>query len=137
MLNRYEMQDQELYDNNILLYELPLNTIDACCVNFDKNNYICINKNKDINKFDKYWITEHELEHIKNNALYDSNASKLTIRRREYKANDALIKKHNLATSTIELIKLGLCKLEICEELQIPLDLFDHIINYIKRKEIM
>ena len=136
-MNKYEIQSQELYDNNIQLFDFPLDTIDACCVNFDKNNYICINKNKDINNFEKYWITEHELEHIKNNALYEPNASKLTIRRREYKANDALIKKHNLASSTMEFLKLGLSKSEICEELQIPSDLFDHIINYIKRKGIM
>jgi hypothetical protein len=136
-MNKFEIQSQELYDNNIQLFDFPLDTIDACCVNFDKNNYICINKNRDYSSIDKYWITEHELEHIKTNSFYSVDTSKLSIKRREYKANDALIKKHNLATSTIELIKLGLCKSEICEELQIPLDLFDHIINYIKRKGIM
>ena len=136
-MNKFDIQSQELFDNNIQLFDYPLESIDACCINFDKNNYICINKNKDFTSFDKYWRIEHELEHIKNNALYTCESSKIAIKRREYKANDALVKKHNLATYTADLIKSGLTKWEICEELDLPSDLFDHTLNYIKRKGIM
>lgn len=135
-LTKYEELAQELFDFNIALYEQPLNTVDAFCTKVDKKTYICINENKHFNNFDKYWITEHELEHIKNNAFYSVQNTKAYIRKREYKTNDAIVEKFDLATSTLSLLKQGLEKWEICEILEIPYDLYDHILNYISRKNI-
>ncbi len=136
-LTKYEELAQELFDFDISLYEQPLNTVDAFCTKIEKKPYICINKNKNFNKFEKFWITEHELEHIKNNAFYSVQNKKTYIRNREYKANDALVEKFDLASSTISLLKQGLERWEICETLEIPYDLYDHILNYIKRKNLI
>ncbi len=136
-LTKYEELAQELFDFDISLYEHPLNTVDALCIKFEKKPYICINKNKNFNKFEKYWITEHELEHIKNNAFYSVQNKKAYIRNQEYKANDAIVEKFDLAASTLSLLKQGLERWEICELLEIPYDLYDHILNYIKRKLII
>ncbi len=136
-MDRYEALDQEIYDNKITLYEYPLKSIDAFCTKFEKKDYICINKNKSFDKFEKYWIVEHELEHIKNDTYYTAESKKQAILRRERKTNDAIIEKFDLATSTLKLIKEGLDSWEICELLEIPLDLYHHILNYIKRKGLI
>lgn len=101
-----------------------------------KKDYICINNNIEISNFEKYWVLEHELEHIKNNAFYYCNSKKKFIKKQEYKANDALVDKFNLASSTLELLKKGYCKWEICEMLEIPDDLYEHTLDYILRKNL-
>lgn len=135
-ITKYEELDQELYDHNIELIKRDM-SVKAFCTRFDKKSYICINPNACNSKIDEFWTTEHELEHLTNNALYTAVASKATIKAREYKANDSLIKKFNLVEPTIQYIKKGLDKWEICEILEIPYDIFEHIINYIKRKNLL
>lgn len=135
-LTKYEELAQELFDNDIELLEHPLDHVDAFCLKYENNPYICINQNKDFSKLEKFWLTEHELEHVKNNAFYSVYNKKTYIRNKEYKANDALVEKFGLATSTLRYLKQGLDKWEICSILEIPFDLFDHIVHYIKRKRM-
>lgn len=134
LLNKYEILEQEIYDNNISLYEYPLNQIDAFCTKVDTKDYICVNNTKDYSKLEKYWIIEHELEHVKTRSYYTVNSSRQVLLRKERKANDSLIEKFNLASSTFELLAQGLEKWEICELLEITQELYEHIVNYIKRK---
>lgn len=135
-LTKYEELTQELFDFNIDLYEQPLNTVDAFCTKINNKPYICLNQNKNFSRFDKYWILEHELEHIKNNAFYSAQNKRAYIRNQEYKANDALVNKFDLASSTLTYLRQGLEKWEICELLEITQDIYEHILNYIKRKRL-
>jgi hypothetical protein len=135
-MDKYDIQDEEIYKYNISLYEYPLEVTDAFCMRFEKKDYICINKNKNFSRLRKYWIVEHELEHIKQDAFYACENKKIAIQRRERKANDALILKHGLVTPVLDCLKHGLDKWEICDYYEIPFDLFDHILDYIKRKEL-
>lgn len=135
-MDKYDMQNEEIYKYNILLYERPLQCVDAFCMRFEKKDYICINNNKNFSKNSKYWMIEHELEHIKNDTFYTCENKKIAIQRRERKTNDALILKHGLVGPVLDCLKHGLDKWEICEHYEIPFDLFDHILDYIRRKEL-
>ena len=135
-MNKHEELDQELKNFNITVLGFPLNASKSFCMHFEKKDYICINNSIEISNFEKYWVLEHELEHIKNNAFYNCNSKKKFIKKQEYKANDALIDKFNLASSTLELLKKGYAKWEICELLEIPDDLYEHTLNYILRKNL-
>ena len=134
-MNKYEVLDQELYDLNIKLYERELKACDGFCVCYNNNRYICVNE--ECNNFKKYWIAEHELEHLKTNSLYTIYNKKTTIRRCEMKANDALIEKLDLANKTLICLKKGMDKRETCQELELPPELFDHIYKYIIRKGML
>ena len=73
-----------------------MESVDAFCMRFEKKDYICINKNKNHSRIEKYWLLEHELEHIKNDTFYTCENKRVAIQRRERKTNDALILKHGL-----------------------------------------
>ena len=136
-MDKYEVLDQEVYDSGIKVCDYPLEVCEAFCVKLGKEKYICINSNKDFCKVKRYWLVQHELEHLNNNALYTAGSSKAKIRRAEMKANDALIRKLHLDVQVVECLKCGLDKWEICQELEILPELCDHIFNYIVRKGLL
>lgn len=135
-MDKYEELEQELFDSDIALSEYPLESINAFCLKYNNKDHICINKNKNFSNSDKYWIVEHEYSHIRTNSFYTVENSRLSIKRRELKANDDMVTRLNLVASVINKLKQGLEKWEVADELNIPEGIIDYCLSYAKRKKI-
>lgn len=76
----------------------------------------------------------HEVEHIKQDALYTIQSPTSYIKEQERKVNDAIIKKYNLDIQVLYYLIKGFDKWEICEHLDITYEIFDATFNYLQRK---
>lgn len=133
-MTRNELQAQYLYNSNIALDYFKMDNIEAfCCVLNDKK-HICISPKRERSKTSEFWLIEHELSHLDNQALYSFGASSSTIAKAERKANDKMILKFDLPNQVLKLLKRGFEKYEICNYLELTYDVIDCCIDYLYRK---
>ena len=69
----YKNLYDELDELGIEVYDYDLKTCNALTVLVDGKYYIGINKNKDFSEMMKFWLIQHELEHIKHGTFYHMN----------------------------------------------------------------
>lgn len=124
----------ELEKLNITLYDFDFKTCNALTVLIDNKYYIGINKNKNFSEWKKFWLIQHELEHIKHGTFYHINDDKYIINKNERITNDALINKLGLVVPVFEALIKGFDKWEICTEMQIPYEVYDCVVDYINRR---
>ena len=101
------------------------------------NNKYHIGINKDLPNLDRYWILEHELEHIKNKTLYSATDDAYTINQKERITNDAMILKFGLPSKILKMLESGKNKDEICKELNITEKVYDYSYEYIIRRYLI
>lgn len=130
----YKRLYDELDKRDIKVYDYDLNTCNALAVLVDGKYYIGINKNKNFSECVRFWLIQHELEHIKNGTFYHINDDKYIINKNERITNDAVITKLGIVTPILESIYKGYTKEEICSYYDIPSEIYDYCLNYIKRK---
>lgn len=116
--------DAELKLNNINIESNP-NIQKAFAFKINDKNYICINGSS--SNVESYWMLEHELEHIKNNTLYVSNAPDEEILKNEFLTNDNLIKKLSLDTKVLNLKLQNFSDEQIIEKLKLTKDIYFEI----------
>ena len=97
------------------------------------NNKYHIGINQDLPRLERYWILEHEVEHIKNHTLYTSSDDAYTINQKERITNDALVLKFGLPTKIYKMLESGMEKDEICKELNITENVYNYSCIYIIR----
>ena len=114
----------EVMDFNFINFE-------STVVQLDDKYYIGINEN--LSELDRFWILEHELEHIKNKTLYHPGEDKFIINKKERITNDAMILKLGLPAEVYKLLKAGLNKDEIMSRMKITESVFDYTYDYIVR----
>lgn len=130
----FDLLYKELDDLDITVYDYPFDTCNAMTVLVDGKYYIGINKNKNFSEYARFWLIQHELEHIKHGTFYHMNDDKFIINKSERITNDAVITKLGLVLPVIDAMIRGLDKWEICEGLEIPYEVYDCCIDYINRR---
>ena len=98
-LTKLEALQQKLFDKKILLKNITNNKLKAACFKLevkdsnDEDNHFAIffDKEKLVTRTDEYVAILHETYHIEYNAFYTLDDSLQTRKRREYKANKAMI----------------------------------------------
>lgn len=130
----YKRLYDELNKRDIKIYDCDLNMSNALAVLVDGKYYIGINKNKNFSECMRFWLIQHELEHIKNGTFYHMNDDKYIINKNERITNDAVITKLGIVTPILESINKGADKWKICSDYDIPSEIYDYCLNYIKRK---
>lgn len=129
-MTKLETLEQEAYDNNINVYYRDI-TLDGFCI---KDN-VCINKH--LGTVKKFWVLEHELQHLELDQLYTIESTDKQVAYRERKVNDAIIKKYQLDQLVLLSLRNGCDKWETCFECELPFELYDATLNYLKRKGLM
>lgn len=133
-MNNYKLLQAELKQYNISVIDYDFKDIESFTIKSDNQYIIAINKNKNFTDLERYWIIEHELEHIKNGTFYNLNSSASTVNGLETKTNDALIKKLSLDKKYIlELIENGTNE-NISQKLNLTNEILEKIKNYIDRQ---
>lgn len=133
-MNNYKLLQAELKQYNISVIDYDFKDIESFTIKSDNQYIIAINKNKSFTELEKYWIIEHELEHIKNGTFYNLNSSTSIVNELETKTNDALIKKLSLDKKYIlELIENGNDE-NISQKLKLTNEILEKIKNYIDRQ---
>lgn len=134
----FNIDYKKLYDEldilGINVYEFDLKTCNALTVLVEGKYYIGINSNKKFSEWMKFWLIQHELEHIKHGTFYHINDDKFIINKNERITNDAVITKLGIIKPVLECLYKGIDKWEICSYYGIPYEIYDCCIDYIKRK---
>lgn len=134
----FRIETRRLYDEleelDIKVYDYDLRTCNALTVLVDGKYYIGINKNENFSEIMRFWLIQHELEHIKHGTFYHINDDKFIINKNERITNDAVITKLGIITPILESLHKGANKWEICSNYDIPSEIYDYCIDYIKRK---
>ena len=136
MIYDYERLNEEIRTNNIEILEYPFSSINAVSLLIDNKYYIVINSNKEFSKKMKYWIIEHELEHIKNNTMYKIYDKEYIIKLNEVKTDDAVILKNGIVSKVLSMLVDGLDKYEISSYLNVPVNIIDNCIFLINRRRL-
>lgn len=133
-MNNYKLLEAELKQYNISVYDYDFKDIESFTIKTGNQYIIAINKNKNFTELEKYWIIEHELEHIKNGTFYSLSSSATSVNKLETKTNDSLIKKLSLDKKYIlELIENGNDE-NISQKLKLTNEILEKIKNYIDRQ---
>lgn len=132
----YSRIDMELDELGIEVIDYEFLTCDAITIIMDGKYYIGITTAKELSIRDRYWLILHELEHIKYGTFYSLNDDKFVINRNEIMTNDSLIMRLGIVNEVMDLLLCNKAKWEICEELDMPYDIYDHCIDFINRKGI-
>lgn len=127
-MDKYKLLYAELKQYNIDIKHIDLKGITSFTIKLGNKYYIAINSKLDLTLQDKYWILEHELEHIKNGSFYSIGSSDYEVNAAEQKVNDALIKKLSLDKKMLLL----LLDEKTDEEIKNELDISDSLLNDIK-----
>jgi hypothetical protein len=69
--------------------------------------------------------------------LYTIESTDKQVAYRERKVNDAIIKKYQLDQLVLFSLRNGCDKWETCFECELPFELYDATINYLRRKGLM
>ena len=123
--------DKELEIVKAEVQDYNFKNFESTVVQLDDKYYIGINKN--LSELDRFWILEHELEHIKNHTLYNPDDDNFTINQKERITNDAMILKLGLPAEVYKLLKAGLNKDEIMSRMKITESVFDYTYTFIIR----
>lgn len=132
-MNKLECTEQMIYDKEIDLIKCASKHIRAIAFRLS-DGYEGIFYNQKLLKTysDKNTALLHEYYHLEYDAMYSLNDSLQTRKRREYKANKALITKHVPCERLNELIKKGYHKYEIAEEFLLTEEIIDEAIRIYK-----
>lgn len=131
-MNLSKLLNKELETYNAQIYYFEFKKREALTILVDNKYYIGINKSVPEDK--KLWLIEHELEHIRNKTFYSSSSSEYTVNQMEKITNDTMVLKNGLVSSILSLKDKGLNKEDICNQLEIPAEVYDHVIKLINRK---
>lgn len=123
--------DKELKIVNANVEEYKFDSFESATLYLNGKYYIGINK--ELSEINRYWILEHELEHIKTKTLYHPDDDKFTINKKERITNDSLVLKFGLPATIYKMLAAGKKKDEIIKELNITKDIYDYSFNYIIR----
>jgi len=129
-MTKLETLEQEAFDKNINIYYKDM-TLDGFCI---KDN-VCINKG--LSNLKKYWVLVHELEHLELNALYTIDSSTRSVAYYERKVNDSIIRKYKLDELLVKSFQYGIDKWELCNDFDLPFELYDATVNYLYRKGVL
>lgn len=132
-MNKYKLLEAELKQYNILIHEIPLDNNDCFTVKINDRYFIAVNKNKNFNEIDKYWIINHEIEHIKNNTFYTYDSNKNQISKYETITNQKLIDKLSLDKKVITMLLNNCESEEIRDKLELSKEILIEIQNKISR----
>ncbi len=130
-----EIQAHELDLLNIKIYEYDFKTCNA--VTFFMDGFYHIGIKKGIPAGDKYWLLEHELDHIRSGKMYHVNDDKFIINQAEREVNNLMLEKSRLVIPIYNALKKGYSKEQICEMFDLPGDVFDCSMQYLKRRAVM
>ena len=133
--NAIDLLYREIDLRKIKIYEYNFKTCNA--VTFFYDGYYRIGIKKYIPSTEKFWLLEHELEHIKSGKMYHVNDDAFIINQAEREANNRMMAKSRMATQIYEALLKGYSKAEICSMYNLPSDVFDCSIQYIKRNVLM
>lgn len=134
-MNPVEIVIKEINLKNIKIYEYDFKTCNA--VTFFMDGYYHIGIKKWISSAEKFWLLEHELEHIVTGSTYHVNDDAFIINKAEREANDRMLAKSRLVTPIYEAILKGYSKDEICKMYNLPSEIYDCSIQRIKRNLLM
>ena len=135
-LTKLEQIQTKIIDSGILLSETRTNVVKAATIKLDGiDNYaIFFDTTKFNSSVEEYVALAHEFYHVDENALYTFDDSLQAVKRREFKANFALIKDLVPLDKLLLLIKQNHQRYEIAEELTVTEDLIDEAIRIYKQK---
>lgn len=132
-MKKIELSD-ELKVINAQVDDRLFKNFESLTIYLNDKYHIGINQN--LPGLDRYWILEHEVEHIKNHTLYTANDDSYTINQKERITNDALVLKFGLPAIIYKLLAAGSTKKEICQELNITENIYNYTYNYIVRNKL-
>ncbi|MCM1556800.1 MAG: hypothetical protein NC087_04620 [Anaeroplasma bactoclasticum] len=133
-MDKYKLLEAELLLYNISVIDYDLKECDSFTVKDKDKYYIVLNKNKKYLNIEKFWIIEHELEHIKNGTVYKASSGDQLIKEKEEITNDALIKKLGLDKKYIISMINDVSIEEFSQKLELNNNIIDNIKNYIDRE---
>ena len=122
---------KELKVVNAQVHNYEFKNFDSTTVLLNDKYHIGINSN--LSNIERFWILEHELEHIKNHTLYKLNDDAYTINQKERITNDAMILKFGLPATIFKMLESGMSKDEICNRIKITESVFDYTYTFIIR----
>lgn len=134
-LEKYEELIDYLYNIDIRVHEVDLDSSQAIAIKANNKGYIAVDK-KITNTTAKRFILEHEYSHFLTDAFYTVDTSRLAVKRRELKANDNMVERMRLVRPVLKALKLGLERWQVADALDIPEYVIEHCISYAKRKNI-
>ena len=126
--------NKELKIVNAEICDYKFNSFESSTIYINNKYYIGINEN--ISENERFWILEHELEHIKTHTLYHPGDDAFTINKNERITNDSLVLKFGLPATIYKMLVAGSTKNEIIEKLEITENIFDYSFNYIIRNKL-
>ncbi len=132
-MDKYKLLEAELLLYNISIVEYDLKESESFTIKNQDRYYIVLNKNKKYLDIERYWIIEHELEHIKNKTFYKLESDDDLINQEERRTNDQLIKKLSLDKKYLNLMLNNTPNEEISQILELTDDALENIKNYIER----
>ncbi len=133
-MDKYKLLEAELLLHNISIVEYDLKQSDSFTIKDKDRYYIVLNKNKNYLDVERYWIIEHELEHIKNGTFYKASSNDYAVNENERRTNDALIKKLALDKKYINSIINDVSIEEFSQRQELTNEIIDNIKNYIDRE---
>lgn len=133
-MDKYKLLEAELLLYNISIVEYDLKESDSFTIKDKDRYYIVLNKNKKFLDVERYWIIEHELEHIKNGTFYKAYSNDYVVNDNERHTNDSLIKKLDLDKKYINSIinDVSIENFSQCQEL--TNEIIGNIKSYIDRE---
>lgn len=133
-LTKLEAIEERIIDKGILLYETSTSSVKTAAIKMDSKCAIFF----DVHKFDS--ITEqvealtHEYYHVDQDAFYKFDDSLRTVKRREFKANCALVKELVPINEFTMLLSQGYSVYDIAEELGVTVNLIELAYKIYKQK---
>lgn len=124
-LSKLEQIEDKIINDGILLSEISTSSVKAASIKSDSNYAIFFDTKKFENSTEEYVALAHEYYHVKENAFYTFDDTLRTMKRREFKANFALIQDLIPVNKLISLLSQNYDKYEIAEELTVTPDLID------------
>ena len=118
-MNRIEILIDKIINNDIKYIEYDTKLITAAAIKINKNKAIIVNKNKFKDSKDFYVTLSHEFLHCNHDVFYNMEDSIQTRKRREYKIDKLMVQELVPLNEFKKLLKYGLNKYEISEEMDV------------------
>lgn len=131
-ISKLEYIQDKLNKKNILLCEIPTNTIVGASIKLNNKKTIVINRDKIENEKYEFVILAHEYYHCEMETFYNLNTEKTLIRKMEYKTNKAMIQELIPLDKLRYLFEKQYQKWEIAEEFEVPEETIDLSIEIYK-----
>lgn len=126
-----ELEDK-IHRENIIVSNIDTVSVKAASIKSKCDYAIFINKSLLETQAERHSAMAHEYYHIKEDALYTFQDTLRTRKRREYKANKAMIRDLIPVDKLLEKIKKGYLKYEIAEEFCVTENVIDEAVRIYK-----